>query len=228
MSEAFQEEEEGGGEGGISVKTGNNANFQYENSLSRDLDRGEESSNAVKLGKNDEETSHLLKNHKVLESDNLESSKQLAESSGKSSKKELSENFSHEKTSKAKNNEEEEEQSLEKKFGKIESIDKFMTLHFNPFTIEEEFIDINNFDSKDIEKRALDLDILDASETPVNYKYNRTQNQTTRGYWNKKKEGIEAQLEQQELEANNAEGSDSDEESVPVKDLLSQAENIKF
>ncbi len=227
MTEAFK----GGGDW-ISLKAGNNDNFQEESSLSRDNEKGEESSNVVSLGKNcenDEGTSHLHQSHKVLESDNPECSKQFAESPSKTSKNLQSKNFAEKEIQRAENNEEKEQISQEKKFGKIESIDKFINLHFDAFEIEGEFIDINNFDSKDLEKRALDLDVLDASEAPVNYKYNRTQNQTTRGFWNKKKEAVEAQLEQAENEANNGEEIDSDdEESVPFKDLVSCVENIKL
>jgi len=228
-------------QGGLSFKIGNQDEFQDEDLLTLGPNNQDMEANIVHWEQNyenKEETLHMAKEPIVRENDTFGSAEQILQDIQEKSK-----NFEKSlKLGELQKKDHELKQKLkeENKFGKIESVDRLMTLHFNPFSIEQEFIDINNFADKDIEKRALNLDILDASEDLVNYKYNRTQDQTTRGFWNKWKEGVEARLEQEEEQKNGKEetqaesaedsGSDDEEggEEIIIKEIISQAENMKL
>jgi len=228
--------------GGLSFRIGNQADFQDEDSLALGPNNQDVEANSVHWEQNyedKEETLHMAKEPIIRENDTFESAEQILQDI-----KEKPKNFEKFlKLGELQKKDHEMKQKLkeaeENKFGKIESVDRLMTLHFNPFSIEREFIDINNFADKDIEKRALNLDIIDASEDLKNYKYNRTQNQTTRGFWNKWKEGVDARLEQEEDRKNEKEDAqvdipednDSDDEEegeeIIIKEIISQVENMK-
>ena len=101
----------------------------------------------------------------------------------------------------------------------IESIKGLFNFYPESMVTEEKYMNINNFPSEALEKTTFNYDYFENNEEILSYKFNRVMGQSTRGYWNKYKEAVEAQLAEEEVAVKeDDENNDSDDEEAQNKE----------